>query len=156
MRQQQHKWECAAYADMVQKGWAGAAPAGAEQPESRFLRLLLRVLQAQQDQSEESDSTSAAESGNIFVDDDETVIVDGPFDVDGLCGHADDMDAELSLLLQVRAQQAKQLVPAASRRSFDYYYHTLCRLYCNVFGIGVSSASTTLAGKSWHWDRLPH
>ena len=168
VRQQQHKWECAAYADMVQKGWAGAAPAGAEQPESRFVRLLLRVLQAQ---SEERDTAvgrvgkpkdrsppkeaPSSEAGSILrasmkESDDESILVDSPFDVDSLCAHAEDMDAELSMLLQVRAQQAKQLVPAASRRSFDYYYHTLCRLYCNVFGIGVSSASTTLAGKSWH------
>jgi hypothetical protein len=67
-----------------------------------------------------------------------------------LQSHEEDIDEDLSLLLQTRAHQAKQLVPAASRRSFEYYYLTLCRLYCNIFGVGVSTASSTLAGRSWH------
>jgi hypothetical protein len=128
---QRHEWECGMYKTMIENGWAGGCASVTEQVESRFLRLLLRVLQGQS----EKRCVGTTETDTIFVGEGDDgskvddITHDSYFDVDNLQSHEEDIDDDLSLLLQNRAHQAEELVPAEAQRSFEYYYTTLCRLY---------------------------
>ena len=131
-----HEAECGSYQALGREGAWG---------DTRFLRVLLRVLHLQRQEAEGGGALPDAPVGG-------PALLDLASQLDALVGHFDiddehveegqillPLDDRVSDDLFRAAQLCKLVVAPQLRRSTVYYYQSLCRILCNIFAVADST-----------------